>query len=117
MTTRSLSLFYAHVVVSLMPVGCYNKPAHNSLARLQQTLARPINVKSLATEVRTLSILILIAALLCEHFDFEELRNQDGQYVPYISHICGLTDVAGVRDDLAAITPVRRSLSHACSID
>ncbi|CAL1713404.1 unnamed protein product [Somion occarium] len=43
-------------------------------ARLQQSLAQPTQKLS-APQIRTLSILIFIAALLCEHCNFDDLRN------------------------------------------
>ncbi|KAJ3559315.1 hypothetical protein NM688_g422 [Phlebia brevispora] len=56
-------------------------------SRLLQALNKPVSSKAANSEVRTLSILILIAALLCEYCDFEALRAQDD-----------------VRQDLDAIT-------------
>jgi len=45
-------------------------------ARLQQTISKASNVKLDAATLRALSILIFIAALLCEHCDYDKLRSE-----------------------------------------
>ena len=47
------------------------------LARLQQDLDGPLVQTSSSQGVRTLSVLIFIISLLGEHYDFDQLREEN----------------------------------------
>ncbi|KAL6300065.1 hypothetical protein BKA93DRAFT_803226 [Sparassis latifolia] len=56
-------------------------------ARLQQAIARPASQAMTAVEQRSLSILLFIASLLCEHCDFDRLRVERDNLGPEIDSI------------------------------
>lgn len=47
--------------------------------RLQQTVTRPANSPTSQQDIRALPILVLIVALLCEHCNFDALRDHAGK--------------------------------------
>lgn len=79
--------------------------------RLQLSLQKPANQNLSPTEARAVSILIFIAALLCEHCDFNKLRiEQESQH--FVIHVL-LTRAevmhTALRSEIDSITKVRKN--------
>ncbi|GLB45503.1 putative sister chromatid cohesion protein [Lyophyllum shimeji] len=69
-------------------------------ARLQDHMRRPLSKEMAASEVRALSILIFIVALLGEHCDFDTVRKDHPELAPDIDRISQASIVEHIYDSL-----------------